>query len=262
MKIWKKIKGKIPVVVTLCCCLAVAGLSALVKGDGKAVEVSTGANRKQVVIIDAGHGGFDGGCVAINGTPEKDINLDIAQKLGELLSFNGYEVVFTRKDDNAVCDEGIEGIRNQKTSDMENRLEIIKQYPSAIFLSVHQNQFTESKYSGGQMFYTTNNSGNFRLATIMQKHFAELQPDNDRTPKLIDNKLYLFKDTMQEALLIECGFLSNPKDAENLSNEEYRKKVAFTIYSGLSDYISEKTEEVNNKENEENGETESFLYMQ
>ena len=171
-------------------------------------------------------------------------------------------MVYTRKDDNAIFDEGVEGIRNQKVSDMKNRLEIIKKYPSAIFLSVHQNQFTESEYSGGQMFYTTNNSGNFRLATIMQKRFAELQPDNDRTPKLIDNKLYLFKDTEQEALLLECGFLSNPKDAENLSNEEYRKKVAFTIYRGLSDYISEVTQEVNNKETEENGETESFLYMQ
>ena len=208
------------------------------------------------------HGGFDGGCVAINGAYEKDINLDIAQKLGELLCFNGYEVVFTRKDDNAIYDNGVEGIRNQKASDMKNRLEIIKKYPASIFLSIHQNQFTESKYFGGQMFYTNNNSGNFRLATIMQKRFAELQPGNDRTPKLIDNKLYLFKDTEQESLLLECGFLSNPEDAENLSNEEYRKKVAFTIYRGLSDYISEKTEEVNNKENEENGETESFLYMQ
>ena len=262
MNIWRRIKGKLPVLVTLCCCLAVAGLSALVKGDGKAVEVSTGANQKQVIIIDAGHGGFDGGCVAINGAYEKDINLDIVKKLGEILSFNGYEVVYTRKDDNAICDNGVEGIRNQKASDMKNRLEIIKKYPTAIFLSVHQNQFTESEYSGGQMFYTTNNSGNFRLATIMQKRFAELQPGNDRMPKLIDNRLYLFKDTNQESLLLECGFLSNPGDAENLSNEEYRKKVAFTIYHGLSDYISERTEEVNNKETEENGETESFLYMQ
>ncbi len=92
----------------------------------------------------------------------------------------------------------------------------------------------------------------------MQEKFAELQPGNDREVKLIDNGLYLFKTTEQPALLIECGFLSNPNDAANLSSPEYRKKVAFTIYSGLEQYFKE----VHSKENTEIGETESFLYMQ
>lgn len=142
---------------------------------------------------------------------------------------------------------------------MENRLEIVNKYPDSIFFSIHQNQYTQSEYFGGQMFYTTNNSGNFRLATIMQKKFAELQTGNDRDAKLIDNGLYLFKETKQPALLIECGFLSNPKDAENLNNTEYQKKVAFTIFKGLTEYLSE----IKSKENtKQNGETESFLYMQ
>lgn len=108
------------------------------------------------------------------------------------------------------------------------------------------------------MFYTTNNNDNFRLASIMQELFSELQPGNDRDIKLIDNGLYLFKNTQQPALLIECGFLSNAEDAANLSNTEYQKKVAFTIYKGLTEFLKESE----TKENVQNGEAESFLYMQ
>ena len=192
---------------------------------------------------------------------EKDINLDIVKDLGTLLTLNGYKVVYTREDDISIHDNGVEGIRNQKISDMENRLEIVKSYPDSVFISVHQNLYTEPEYFGAQMFYTTNNSGNFRLARIMQGLFAELQPGNDREVKLIDNGLYLFKNTEQPALLIECGFLSNPGDAENLSSADYRRKVAFTIFSGLEQYFAD---EVKNKETEiiGEGEKESFLYMQ
>ena len=195
----------------------------------------------------------------MNGAYEKDINLAIVKDLGALLSMSGFEVVYTRDEDISIYDDGVEGIRNQKVSDMENRLKIINSYPDSIFLSIHQNQFTQSEYFGAQMFYTTNNKGNFRLARIMQELFAGLQPGNDREVKLIDNGLFLFKDTKQPALLIECGFLSNPGDAANLSSPEYRKKVAFTIYTGLVKYLGE---EDKNKENSDLGETESFLYMQ
>ena len=195
----------------------------------------------------------------MNGTYEKDVNLDIVKDLGALLTLAGYEVVYTRTEDISIHDDGVEGVRNQKISDMENRLEIVKSYPDSVFISVHQNLFTDSAYFGGQMFYTTNNSANFRLARIMQGLFAELQPGNDREVKLIDNGLYLFKNTEQPALLIECGFLSNPDDAANLSDAGYRKKVAFTIYKGLAQFFGE---EVKTKENTEIGEAESFLYMQ
>jgi len=215
--------------------------------------------KKAVVRRDARHGGMDSGCVAVNGAYEKDINLDIVKDLGTLLTLNGYKVIYTREDDISIHDSGVEGIRNQKISDMENRLEIVKKYPDSIFLSVHQNLFTEPEYFGAQMFYTTNNSDNYKLARIMQGLFAQLQPGNDREVKLIDNGLYLFRNTEQPALLIECGFLSNPDDAANLSDPEYRKKVAFTIFRGLEQYSAE---EVKNKETEVIGETESFLYMQ
>ena len=257
----KILKNKIPFIITLFCCVTVAALAASVKAgeNKKAAEVSANAAPKQVVVLDAGHGGLDSGCVAINGAYEKDINLDIVKDLGAMLTASGYEVVYTRTEDVSIYDDGVEGIRNQKISDMENRLKIVNTYPDSVFISVHQNLFTDGAYFGGQMFYTTNNSANRKLAKIMQDRFASLQPGNDRETKLIDNGLYLFKDTKQPALLIECGFLSNEHDAANLSRPEYRKQVAFTILGGLQEFFAE---EVKNKETSEIGETESFLYMQ
>ena len=259
MKKFGAIREKIPFLAVLSCCVVVMAISGAVKSAEQSKSAMAETSDKQVILLDAGHGGIDSGGVGINGVYEKDINLSIAKYLGSMLTLSGYEVVYTRTEDISIYDDGVEGIRNQKVSDMENRLEIIEQYPDSIFLSIHQNQYTDKAYFGGQMFYTTNNSGNFRLATIMQKKFAELQMGNDREVKLIDNNLYLFKDTKQPALLIECGFLSNENDAANLSSSEYQKKVAFTIYRGLAEYLTE----VQNKENTQNhGETESFLYMQ
>ncbi len=258
----KILKNKIPFIITLVCCCMVAALAAGAKAAERAAytETSVKAAEKQVIVLDAGHGGLDSGCIAVNGVYEKDINLDIVKDLGSLLTLSGYEVVYTREEDISIYDNGVEGIRNQKVSDMKNRLAIIKKYPDSVFLSVHQNLFTDSAYFGGQMFYTTNNSENFRLARIMQGLFAKLQPGNDREVKLIDNGLYLFKDTEQPALLIECGFLSNPGDAANLSTAEYRKKVAFTIFTGLEEYFGRGVKK--DKETEKIGEAESFLYMQ
>ncbi|MBQ8903720.1 MAG: N-acetylmuramoyl-L-alanine amidase [Oscillospiraceae bacterium] len=259
MKKFGALREKIPFLGLLSCCVVVLAISGAVRSAEKSESTMATASDKQVILLDAGHGGIDSGGVGINGAYEKDINLSIVKNLGALLTLSGYEVVYTRTEDISIYDNGVEGIRNQKISDMENRLEIIERYPESIFLSVHQNQYTDKAYFGGQMFYTTNNSGNFRLATIMQNKFAELQTGNDRNVKLIDNNLYLFKNTKQPALLIECGFLSNENDAANLSTPEYQKKVAFTIYRGLTEYLTE----VQNKESTESyGETESFLYMQ
>lgn len=220
------------------------------------------AENKQVVVIDAGHGGADGGCVGVNGCVEKDINLAIALNLADMLKASGFEVVLTRDSDVSIHDQGIEGLRNQKISDMENRLNIVQSYPDCIFLSIHQNQFTEPEYFGGQIFYTTNNASNFQLAQIMQECFAELQEGNDREIKLIENGLYLFKDTEQTAALIECGFLSNENDAMLLSDSVYQKKVAFAIYKGLTSFLNKyKSTEVQLTE-DVNGETKDSLYMQ
>ena len=225
--------------------------------------VSEGVENRRSIVIDSGHGGIDGGCQGVNGCVEKDINLAIATDLARMLELSGFDVIMTRTEDVSLHDEGVEGIRNQKVSDMENRLEIVQSHPDALFISIHQNQYTEPEYFGAQMFYTTNNPGNFKLAQIMQDCFAQLQTGNDREIKLIDNDLYLFKNTKQLALLIECGFLSNENDAANLSDSGYQKKVAFTIYKGIMQYYTmSDTTDVQMITEADNGETENPLRMQ
>lgn len=255
-------KTKIPHTLVFLACFIVAALAVSFR-NGTVPAVSTAAaDGKRTIVIDSGHGGADGGCVGVNGCIEKDINLSIAKNLEALLKMSGFNVVMTRSEDISIHDEGTEGLRNQKVSDMENRLKIIKSYPDAMFISIHQNQYTEPEYFGAQMFYTTNNTSNFKLAQLMQEAFRELQPENDREIKLIDNDLYLFKNTNQPAVLAECGFLSNSNDAANLSDSEYQKKVAFTVYKGVMRYYnSAETTDVQNI-GDGNGENKNILYMQ
>lgn len=256
----RKIKMKLPLTLGFLACFLV--LAFTVNYRGASVPAAAGANGNMVIVLDAGHGGLDSGCVGVGGELEKDINLAIVKNLKQLLEFSGFDVVLTRSEDVSIHDENIAGVRNQKVSDMENRKKIVEKYPDSIFFSIHQNQFTQAQYFGAQMFYSTRNKTNFKLAQYMQTSFQELQPANNREIKLIDNALFLFKETVQPALLIECGFLSNADDAKNLGNAEYQKKVAFTIYKGMQEYLKY-TENISDETSEENDvETENTLYMQ
>jgi N-acetylmuramoyl-L-alanine amidase len=228
---------KIRYIITVALIITIT-VSAFAINNRQAIPVIAGAGPAKTVILDAGHGGIDSGCVGVDGKLEKDINLAIVRDLAELLRFSGYNVILTRDADVSIHDAGVEGIRNQKVSDMKNRKKIVDDNPNSVFISIHQNLYTEPQYFGAQMFYTQQNSENLRLAQIMRDKFRVLQPNNDREIKIIDNNLYLFKETAQPALLIECGFLSNANDAANLSNAEYQKKIAFTIFAGLNDFIS------------------------
>ncbi len=197
----------------------------------------TKAGSKETIVIDPGHGGFDPGKVGVANSLEKDINLSIVLTLRDMLELSGFEVVLTRDEDISIYDPGITGIRNQKLNDMDNRLKIIQTYPDSIFLCIHQNNFTDPQYFGGQMFYNNNNPNNRTLAQIMQNRFAALQPGNDREIKLSGEELFLLKSNKNPSLMIECGFLSNPEEEANLSTWEYQQKVAFTILSGVMEYL-------------------------
>lgn len=231
-------KTKIPHTLIFLACFIVAAV--MISFRNSAVPAVSNAVKEgcRTVVIDSGHGGADGGCVGVNGCVEKDINLAIAKDLEQLLRMSGFNVVMTRSEDVSIHSEGVEGLRNQKVSDMENRLKIVQSYPDSLFVSIHQNQYTEPEYFGGQIFYTTNNPGNSKLAQLLQEGFAEVQEGNDREIKIIDNDLYLFKNTKQLAVLAECGFLSNSNDAANLSDSDYQKKIAFTIYKGIMKYYN------------------------
>jgi len=194
-----------------------------------------------LVYVDSPHGGIDGGCTSAEGIPEKGINLDILLRLRDLLEINGYEVRVTRDTDRSIHDSGIVGIAEQKSSDMDNRLALFNETDNAVCLSIHQNQFTDTKYSGAQMFYSNSNRNSEAFARALQGRFKELlQPDNNREIKLCGKELFLCYYSENPTVMAECGFLSNPEEAALLCTEEYREKVALTLYSGINDFLNRK----------------------
>lgn len=192
-----------------------------------------------VIVLDAGHGGIDGGCSSADGVPEKGINLNILLDLRSLLEISGFEVQVTRDTDRSIHDQGIEGIANQKSSDMDNRLAILNAPENAVCVSIHQNQFTDAKYSGAQMFYSPTNGASEALAQTMQTQFRTLlQPQNAREIKCCGKELFLCWFCKHPMVMAECGFLSNPEEAALLCDEEYQHKVAMVLYSGLIEWLS------------------------
>ena len=220
-----------------------AFLAVCARVTDSAVPTSAEASERPVIVLDAGHGGLDSGAVGKSGVLEKDVNLSVVKHLRQLLEPSGFRTVLTRDEDISIYDPGVEGIRNQKLSDMDNRLEIIQSYPDSIFLCIHQNNYTDPKYFGGQMFYNNNNPDNRTLAQIMQARFAQLQPGNDREIKLSGDELFLLKSNKNPSLMIECGFLSNPEEEAKLATEEYQQQLAFTIYSGVLEYVDAVSEQ-------------------
>ncbi len=226
------------VVVLLCTYLLVFGFVKTYDMPQAVMPVSAGIDGNPVIVLDAGHGGIDSGCVSVNGAEEKDINLSILLKLRDILKTAGFEVVVTRDTDTSIHDTSVTGLGNQKKSDMENRLKIINSQDNAVFVSIHQNRFTDPQYYGAQMFYSAESEESAKLASIMQASFVNfLQPENTRETKPVGKELYLIHFAKCPSVMVECGFLSNPDEAALLESEEYQAKVAFTIFAGLCEYI-------------------------
>ncbi|WP_255575760.1 N-acetylmuramoyl-L-alanine amidase [Caproiciproducens faecalis] len=190
------------------------------------------------IVIDPGHGGEDGGAAGKNSALEKDINLAIALQLEKLLQSSGTRVVMTRTTDISVCDEHLGTIRERKVSDIHNRLKIIEQQGDCIFISIHQNHFTDSRYSGAQIFYSKKTDESKVLAENIKSRVVELiQPENKRETKPATSSIYLLWNTKVTAVLVECGFLSNDSEAAKLNDKVYQQQMAFSIYCGLLDYL-------------------------
>lgn len=236
----KKIRWNIAfVALTFCACIGVICYAA-VKIDTAVSVDNTTAQDSFMIVLDAGHGGIDGGCSTADGKTEKVINLNIMLSVRDMAKLFGYNVDVTRDRDMSIHDKGVTGIRNQKISDMENRLDIFNKYSDAVCISIHQNTFRDPKFSGAQMFYSDKNPGSEQLASIMQRRFVDnLQPDNQRETKLCGSELYLCYYCENPSLMIECGFLSNPDEASKLTDEKYQQQVAFTVFSGINDYVSQ-----------------------
>ncbi len=209
-----------------------------------AVDVSVKNLKYKTVIIDAGHGGPDGGTSADDGTLEKDINLQIAHKINEILMSMGVETVMIRTEDISVHDNYAETIREKKISDIRNRLSILNNTDNAVFVSIHQNHFSQEKYSGTQVFYSKNNPDSQVLADyIRHSVITGLQPENSREIKQSGQNIYLLYHAENPAVMVECGFLSNSEETQKLKDEKYQRKLALFIALGIMDFIN-KTEAV------------------
>lgn len=236
MKIGKK---SIIAIITAFLIILSAMLYLTFMANFSAAEASSMPITQKTVIVDAGHGGDDGGAIGIDGTVEKDINLDIALKLEKILKFYGFNVIMTRTQDVMTCDDGLDSLRKRKISDIHNRFELMRKNPGAIFISVHQNKFEDSSQHGTQVFYSGNDERSKELAEAIQTSVTlTLQRKNDRVVKKSGSGIYLLYHAKIPAVLVECGFISNSDEVKKLKDESYRMKLAILIADGLLKYLS------------------------
>lgn len=191
----------------------------------------------RTIIIDAGHGGEDGGAVSSNGVSEAQINLSIALKIQKLLEQSGATVILTRSDDNAIYDIDSKTLRQKKNSDLKNRVKIGNTSTADLFISIHLNKIEQSQYYGWQTFFKDGNEQGKKLATCIQNNLNEsIQKENKRTPLKISN-IYIIKNVEIPTTIVECGFLSNPEEEKQLQTDEYQNRLAWGIYNGIMDYF-------------------------
>lgn len=204
-------------------------------GGGLLRATDTSAAEEPVIILDAGHGGEDGGATGTNGVAEKDLNLAIARTLADLLRTAGYTVIETRTEDRLLCDEGTPKGR-RKMGDLQNRLQYTEKYPNSLFISLHMNTFPNDSCRGTQVWYSQNNETSREWACAVQQKIKEtLQPKNHRKVKAATSSIYLLRHAKTPAILIECGFLSTPDECEALTEDAYKKALALVIFSAICD---------------------------
>ena len=199
-------------------------------------EMNTEVSPKKncpAIVLDAGHGGFDPGKVGINGALEKDINLSIVKKLQKLLEEEGFTVYLTRDKDALLAPANS---TSKKKDDMIARIEIIKELNPFFTISIHQNSFTNASVSGPQVFYYKESEPSATMAQIIQDVLnSQLSPAKQREPQSNTN-YYLLTRTPTPTIIVECGFLSNPTEADLLTQDEYQSRVANSIFLGILSY--------------------------
>ena len=190
------------------------------------------------VIIDAGHGGEDGGAIGANGAYEKDINLSIAFKLKEKLESMGIPVVMTRTTDTLLYDKNADYEGKKKKLDLLERKNIAEQYENAIFISIHQNSFLKSQYNGFQVYYSPNGIDSLRIASLIEEWVSLSYDDiSIRPSKKGDSSIYLLNELYCPAVLIECGFISNPEECALLCNENYQDALVSGISKAIGEFV-------------------------
>lgn len=192
--------------------------------------------RKATFIIDAGHGGIDGGATSCTGILESNINLQIALRLNDLINFLGYDTVMIRTTDTSIYTQG-DTIAAQKLSDLRERVRIVNEQENGILISIHQNTFADSRYGGAQVFYAEG-QGSSDLAKLLQENLkSTVNPGSSRMSKKASG-IYLMEHIKRTGILVECGFLSNPEEEAKLRSGEYQKNLCCVIAASASAYLN------------------------
>jgi len=185
------------------------------------------------VVIDPGHGGEDGGAVSPDGVEESGLNLAIAHRVNDLLLFAGVQTKMVRTEDVSIHTEG-ETIRARKASDIRNRVALVNNTPGAVLLSIHQNSLPSSPVTHGAQVFWNRQEGGEALARLMQDSLnRSINPGNEKQPKAIPSTIYLMKHVSAPAVLVECGFLSNQTETNQLTQSTYQTKLAMAITAGF-----------------------------
>ena len=203
-------------------------------GNGQNESSSDGLS----IVIDAGHGGIDPGKVGINDALEKDINLALALKLRDKFSQDSIRIILTRDSDTGLYSEGS---TNKKAEDMQTRCKIISDASPIFTVSLHQNSYPSPEVCGAQVFYFGQSQDGKKLADMIQDSLiSNVDPDNHRVAKA-NESYYLLKKTPTPTVIVECGFLSNPTEADLLLTDDYQNLLVDAIYNGIQNYLSEST---------------------
>ena len=231
--------------------IAVGGIAALLwflsQSAPKQQTAALSDTAYHTVILDAGHGGEDGGAVGMaqgNEIHEKDINLTISLMLRDLLQAEGIHVIMTREQDVLLYDRNTDYEGRKKMLDLAARLSIGQSTPHALFVSIHMNAFGQAKYHGLQVYYSPNHALSSVLASNIQTNVqTQMQPDNNRKIKRADSSIYLLDRLKCPAVLVECGFLSNPDECALLSQKEYQQKISFLLFGAIRKTLQEQKKE-------------------
>lgn len=216
--------------------LAICSFSFLLSNNLRVIS-SDGGNCVFTVVIDAGHGGEDGGASGVNGVLEKDLNLALAELLCRELDKRGVSCVMTRTTDTLLYDRTADYEGKKKALDMKARLEIARAQSNAIFVSIHQNSYPTEKYSGFQVYFSQNDERSSILAELFERSVREsLQPENRRHSKSSDGKIYLLDELECPAVLLECGFISNAHECGLLCSGEYQRALVSAFCDAIIEY--------------------------
>ena len=220
----------------LMACLLLVSFLILSRQAAQVADTMSTADSVKTILVDAGHGGADPGMIGEGGLEEKGINLQIALKLKDVLEKKGFRVVMTREEDKGLYDEES---RNQKAQDMQRRVAMVKECNPELCISIHQNSYQDSAVYGPQVFYYEDSAQGKKLAELIQTELnTGLEVERPRAAK--GNKTYYLLKRSESVLnIVECGFLTNPKEAELLQTEAYQNKVAEAVAEGVELYLKQ-----------------------